>query len=162
MTATLDAGSGLIEFGVSGDGTASDITLAQKFFVALESYGKSGPDANKIVGFEHSGDFYLIATGANSGATTDDLAIKLAGVTGVTDISTLLESCGILAGILCGKPTLGYLRLWRAHAGAQAALSLRASNGRAAIERVELLASLIATLIAFARKDNFSRSLLGF
>ncbi|MDE5816366.1 MAG: hypothetical protein K2H55_02535, partial [Helicobacter sp.] len=31
LTATLDAGSGLIEFGVSGDGTASDITLAQKF-----------------------------------------------------------------------------------------------------------------------------------
>ena len=89
MTATLDAGSGLIEFGVSGDGTASDITLAQKFFVALESYGK-GADTNKIVGFEHSGDFYVIATGANSGATTDDLAIKLAGVTGVTDISTLL------------------------------------------------------------------------
>ncbi|MDE7196489.1 MAG: hypothetical protein K2N69_05690, partial [Helicobacter sp.] len=65
--------------------TANAITLDQKLYVATNGIGD-----NAIAGFAHEGDFYVVATGANGDATTDDIVVRLAGVGGVTDISTIL------------------------------------------------------------------------
>ena len=70
---------------------AGAITLDQKLYVATHITGAT----NKIVGFYHSDntttDFYVVALGGNASSTTDDLVIKLNGVTAgavsnVTDI----------------------------------------------------------------------------
>ncbi|MDE7196201.1 MAG: hypothetical protein K2N69_04165, partial [Helicobacter sp.] len=79
------AGVGIIGFS-AGNAEASAITLDQKLFAASELMTTQ----NKIAGFEHGGDFYVIATGTDTSSTTDDLVIKLAGVTGITDIGAVL------------------------------------------------------------------------
>ncbi|MDE7216627.1 MAG: hypothetical protein K2N20_00845, partial [Helicobacter sp.] len=81
--------NGIINFSTSGGDGTETMTLQQKLYVALETLGK-GASTNTIAGFEDAGDFYVIATGTNSGGTTDDLVIKLNGVSGVTDITTIL------------------------------------------------------------------------
>ena len=84
-TLAASAANGIIGFS-AGNAAADAITLDMKLYVAVNNLA-----ANKVAGFEHDGDFYVVATGGNaSGSTTDDLVIKLAGVTGVTDITTLL------------------------------------------------------------------------
>ncbi|MDE6044617.1 MAG: hypothetical protein K2F85_03750, partial [Helicobacter sp.] len=87
LNATTDAG--IISFGVtagSGAATGADaITLDQKLYVAVD-----GVAGGKAVGFEHGGDTYVVVGGTNSTSTTDELVIKLAGVTGVTDITSIL------------------------------------------------------------------------
>ena len=82
----VNAGVGIIGFS-AGNAEASAITLDQKLFAVSEAMASS---TNKIAGFEHGGDFYVVATGGVSGSTTDDLVIKLAGVTGITDIGAVL------------------------------------------------------------------------
>ena len=88
-TLTATTGAGIISFGVtagSGAATGADaITLDQKLYVAVNNI-----DDDKAVGFEHGGDTYVIVGSAGSGASTADLVIKLAGVTGVTDITSIL------------------------------------------------------------------------
>ncbi|MDE5816604.1 MAG: hypothetical protein K2H55_03795, partial [Helicobacter sp.] len=81
----VSAGVGIIGFS-AGNAEASAITLDQKLFAASELMTTAG----KIAGFEHGGDFYVIATGTDTSSTTDDLVIKLAGVTGITDIGAVL------------------------------------------------------------------------
>ena len=84
-----DNGAGIISFGItagSGAATGADaITLDQKLYVAVD-----GVASGKAVGFEHGGDTYVVVGGTNGSSTTDDLVIKLAGVTGVTDITSIL------------------------------------------------------------------------
>ena len=84
-----DNGAGIISFGItagSGAATGADaITLDQKLYVAVD-----GVASGKAVGFEHGGDTYVVVGGTNPNSTTDDLVIKLAGVTGVTDITSIL------------------------------------------------------------------------
>ncbi|MDE7173040.1 MAG: hypothetical protein K2N70_01705 [Helicobacter sp.] len=86
LTAT---GTGIISFGVSaasGAATGADaITLDQKLYAVVQNI-----DSGAAVGFEHGGDTYVVVGGGASGAATDDLVIKLAGVTGVTDITSIL------------------------------------------------------------------------
>ncbi len=88
---TLNASttSGIINFTInpaSGAATGTDaITLNQKLYVATENVAD-----NQVVGFEHGSDTYVILGGGGSGASTADLVIKLAGVTGVTDITSIL------------------------------------------------------------------------
>ncbi|MDE7217152.1 MAG: hypothetical protein K2N20_03535, partial [Helicobacter sp.] len=82
----VGAGVGIVSFS-AGNAAADAVTLDQKLFAVSEAMVSN---TNKIAGFEHGGDFYVVATGGASGSTTDDLVIKLAGVTGVTDITTLL------------------------------------------------------------------------
>ncbi|MDE5816339.1 MAG: hypothetical protein K2H55_02390 [Helicobacter sp.] len=87
-TLTASAANGIISFGASdASGAAVDaaISLEQKLYVATNNIA-----INKVAGFAHEGDFYVVATGATNGSTTDDLVIKLAGVGGITDITTLL------------------------------------------------------------------------
>ncbi|MBD5166282.1 MAG: hypothetical protein HDT12_00670, partial [Helicobacter sp.] len=88
-TLTATTGAGIISFGVtagSGAATGADaITLDQKLYVAVNNI-----DDDKAVGFEHGGDMYVIVGSGGSGAGTADLVIKLAGVTGVTDITSIL------------------------------------------------------------------------
>ncbi|MDE7317557.1 MAG: hypothetical protein K2N12_07510, partial [Helicobacter sp.] len=88
-TLAASAANGIFSFSTinaSGATTGADsITLEHKLFAALNNI-----TANKVAGFEHAGDFYVIATGANANSTTDDLVIKLAGVSGITDIGTIL------------------------------------------------------------------------
>ena len=88
-TLAASASAGIISFGINaGSGAtagADTITLEHKLFAAIGNMGN-----NKVAGFEHSGDFYVIATGGNGSVTTDDLVIKLAGVSGITDIGTIL------------------------------------------------------------------------
>ncbi|MBD5167490.1 MAG: hypothetical protein HDT11_01125, partial [Helicobacter sp.] len=87
-TLTASAANGIINFGASdASGAAVDaaISLEQKLYVATNNIA-----INKVAGFAHEGDFYVVATGATNGSTTDDLVIKLAGVGGITDITTLL------------------------------------------------------------------------
>ncbi|MDE7172858.1 MAG: hypothetical protein K2N70_00765, partial [Helicobacter sp.] len=85
-TLTANAVAGVISFGTLGETTAA-ITLDQKLYVATHSISN-----NRVAGFEHEGDFYVVATGASndSNVTTDDIVVRLAGVTGVADISTVL------------------------------------------------------------------------
>ncbi|MDE7318026.1 MAG: hypothetical protein K2N12_09935, partial [Helicobacter sp.] len=87
LTATI--ANGILSFGVnnndSGSATVDNITLDQKLHVATHDIG-----TNKVAGFEHGGDFYIIATGGISGASTDDIVVKLNGVSGVSDITNLL------------------------------------------------------------------------
>ena len=88
-TLTASATNGIVGFGItagSGAETGADaITLDQKLYAVVQNIGK-----NDAVGFEHGGDTYVIVGGGASGAATDDLVIKLAGVTGVTDITSIL------------------------------------------------------------------------
>lgn len=63
---------------------AATISLEQKFKALSEI------SANKIVAFEDGSDTYIVAGGNNGATTEDDLAIKLAGVSGLTDIGTIL------------------------------------------------------------------------
>lgn len=81
--------SGIINFGIvtaSGAATTTEaITLNQKLYVAAENVAN-----NAVVGFEHGSDTYVVLGGQSSGAGTDDLVIKLAGVTGLTDITSIL------------------------------------------------------------------------
>ena len=81
--------AGIISFGVtagSGAATGADaITLDQKLYVAVNNITN-----DNAVGFEHGGDTYVIVGGGGTGAGTSDLVIKLAGVTGVTDITSIL------------------------------------------------------------------------
>ncbi|MDE7173353.1 MAG: hypothetical protein K2N70_03285, partial [Helicobacter sp.] len=87
LNARTDAG--IISFGVtagSGAATGADaITLDQKLYVAVDNIA-----SGSAVGFEHGGDTYVVVGGTNTNSTTDDLVIKLAGVTGVTDITSIL------------------------------------------------------------------------
>ena len=85
-TLTANAVAGVISFGTLGETTAA-ITLDAKLYVATHSISN-----NRVAGFEHEGDFYVVATGASndSNVTTDDIVVRLAGVTGVADISTVL------------------------------------------------------------------------
>ncbi|MDE7256212.1 MAG: hypothetical protein K2N54_08590, partial [Helicobacter sp.] len=83
-TLAASANAGIISFS-AGNAEASAITLEHKLFAAISNMGNS-----KVAGFEHGGDFYVIATGTVGTTTTDDLVIKLAGVSGVTDIGTIL------------------------------------------------------------------------
>ncbi|MDE7318019.1 MAG: hypothetical protein K2N12_09900, partial [Helicobacter sp.] len=76
--------SGIINFS-AGNAAADAITLDMKLYVATNYIND-----NKIAGFEHGGDFYVIGTGGTSGATTDDLVVKLTGVSGITDIGAVL------------------------------------------------------------------------
>ncbi|MDE7217312.1 MAG: hypothetical protein K2N20_04385, partial [Helicobacter sp.] len=88
-TLAASAANGIISFSAvnaSGDAVAdAAITLEQKLYVATNNIGN-----NKVAGFAHEGDFYVIATGATGNSTTDDIVVKLAGVGGITDITTLL------------------------------------------------------------------------
>ncbi len=88
-TLAASAANGIISFSAvnaSGATTSGDsITLEQKLYVATNNIGD-----NKVAGFEHAGDFYVIATGGTANSTTDDIVVKLAGITGITDITTLL------------------------------------------------------------------------
>ncbi|MDE7216600.1 MAG: hypothetical protein K2N20_00710, partial [Helicobacter sp.] len=88
LTAT-DNGAGIISFGVSagsGAATGADaITLDQKLYAVVNGVNNGG-----VVGFEHGGDMYVVLEGDSGGASTADLVIKLAGVTGVTDITSIL------------------------------------------------------------------------
>ncbi|MDE6979557.1 MAG: hypothetical protein K2O85_08330, partial [Helicobacter sp.] len=88
-TLAASAANGIISFSAvnaSGATTSTDsITLEQKLYVATNNIGD-----NKVAGFEHAGDFYVVATGATGNSTTDDIVVKLAGITGITDITTLL------------------------------------------------------------------------
>ena len=84
-----DNGAGMISFGItagSGAATGADaITLDQKLYVAVNNVNSGG-----VVGFEHGGDTYVVLEGDGGAASTADLVIKLAGVTGVTDITSIL------------------------------------------------------------------------
>ncbi|MDE6043895.1 MAG: hypothetical protein K2F85_00020, partial [Helicobacter sp.] len=88
-TLNTDVTNGIVGFGVtagSGATTGADaITLDQKLYVVVNNI-----TSGAAVGFEHGGDTYVIVGGGASGAATDDLVIKLAGVTGVTDITSIL------------------------------------------------------------------------
>ncbi|MDE7197144.1 MAG: hypothetical protein K2N69_09030, partial [Helicobacter sp.] len=88
-TLNTDVTNGIVGFGVtagSGATTGADaITLDQKLYVVVNNI-----TSDAAVGFEHGGDTYVIVGGDASGAATDDLVIKLAGVTGVTDITSIL------------------------------------------------------------------------
>ncbi|MDE6044240.1 MAG: hypothetical protein K2F85_01835, partial [Helicobacter sp.] len=88
LNATADGG--MISFSItagSGAATGADaITLDQKLYAAV-----NGVDDNDAVGFEHGGDTYVVlGGGGDKSASTADLVIKLAGVTGVTDITSIL------------------------------------------------------------------------
>ena len=78
--------NGIVDFS-AGNAEASAMTLDQKVYAAWSAVDG---DSGVIAGFEHGGDFYVIATGGQSGSSTDDLVIKLAGVTGITDIGAVL------------------------------------------------------------------------
>ena len=85
-TLSYTIANGIVDFS-AGNAEASAMTLDQKVYAAWSAVdGTSGT----IAGFEHGGDFYVIATGGQSGSSTDDLVIKLAGVTGITDIGAVL------------------------------------------------------------------------
>ena len=88
-TLAASVANGIISFSVNngdnGSATAESITLDQKLHVATHDIG-----TNKVAGFEHNGDFYVVATGGISGASTDDIVVKLNGVAGVSDITNLL------------------------------------------------------------------------
>ena len=83
-TLSYTIANGIVDFS-AGNAEASAMTLDQKVYAAWSAVAD-----NKIAGFEHGGDFYVIATGGQSGSSTDDLVIKLAGVTGITDIGAVL------------------------------------------------------------------------
>lgn len=86
-TLAASAANGIISFSAlnaSGAAVEASITLEQKLYAATNI------SSGKVAGFAHEGDFYVIATGATNNSTTDDLVIKLAGVGGITDITTLL------------------------------------------------------------------------
>ena len=87
LNATADRG--MISFSItagSGAATGADaITLDQKLYVAVNNVSSGG-----VVGFEHGGDTYVVLEGDSGAASTADLVIKLAGVTGVTDITSIL------------------------------------------------------------------------
>ncbi|MDE6978218.1 MAG: hypothetical protein K2O85_01450, partial [Helicobacter sp.] len=78
-TLAASATNGIISFNAvnaSGATTSTDsITLDQKLYVATHAMAN-----NKVAGFAHGGDFYVIATGSNANSTADDLVIKLAGI----------------------------------------------------------------------------------
>ncbi|MDE7255755.1 MAG: hypothetical protein K2N54_06220, partial [Helicobacter sp.] len=82
-TLAASAANGIISFSAvnaSGDAVAdAAITLEQKLYVATNNIGN-----NKVAGFAHEGDFYVIATGANGNSTTDDIVVKIAGFGGIT------------------------------------------------------------------------------
>ena len=86
---TTAAGNGIVGFGItagSGAATGADaITLDQKLYAVVNSVAD-----DEVVGFEHGGDTYVVLGGGSTGAGTADLVIKLAGVTGVTDITSIL------------------------------------------------------------------------
>ena len=71
--------------------TASDaeITLEHKLWFVTHLSANE-----KVLGFSHTTgtatDTYVVATGTNGAGTTDDLVVKLAGISGVTDLSTIL------------------------------------------------------------------------
>ncbi|MDE7317912.1 MAG: hypothetical protein K2N12_09325, partial [Helicobacter sp.] len=74
-TLAASAANGIISFSAvdaSGAAVDSSITLEQKLYVATNNIGN-----NKVAGFAHEGDFYVIATGATNNSTTDDIVIKL-------------------------------------------------------------------------------------
>lgn len=75
---------GIITF-TAGNAAADAITLNQKLYVAANNITDK-----QVVGFEHGSDTYVVLGGAVSGASTDDLIIKLTGVTGLTDITSIL------------------------------------------------------------------------
>ncbi|MDE7316230.1 MAG: hypothetical protein K2N12_00625, partial [Helicobacter sp.] len=75
---------GILTF-TAGNAAADAITLNQKLYVATNNITEGN-----VVGFEHGGDTYVVLGGESSGAGTDDLVIKLTGVTGLTDITSIL------------------------------------------------------------------------
>ncbi|MDE7217305.1 MAG: hypothetical protein K2N20_04345, partial [Helicobacter sp.] len=79
--------NGIVDFS-AGNAAADAITLDQKVYAAWKAV--DGQSGGVVAGFEHGGDFYLIATGGQSGSSTDDLVVKLAGVTGITDVGAIL------------------------------------------------------------------------
>ena len=85
-TLSYTIANGIVDFS-AGNAEASAMTLDQKVYAAWSAVDNT---SGKIAGFEHGGDFYVIATGGQSGSSTDDLVIKLAGVTGITDIGAVL------------------------------------------------------------------------
>lgn len=86
--------SGIVNFSwTNTDATDTGaITLDQKLYAATHITGAT----NKIVGFYHTDnsttDFYVVALGGNATSTTDDLVIKLNGVTAgaVSNITDIL------------------------------------------------------------------------
>ena len=69
--------NGIISFSVdaANGATAASISLDAKLYVATHAMAN-----NKVAGFAHDGDFYVVATGSNASSTADDLVIRLAGV----------------------------------------------------------------------------------
>ena len=84
-TISYTVANGIFSFS-AGNAEASAMTLDQKLFAVSKAMSAT----DKIAGFADGGDFYVVATGGTAGSTTDDLVIKLAVVTGITDIATIL------------------------------------------------------------------------
>ncbi|MDE7255771.1 MAG: hypothetical protein K2N54_06310, partial [Helicobacter sp.] len=84
---SLSIANGIVDFS-AGNAAADAITLDQKVYAAWSAV--DGQSGGVVAGFEHGGDFYLIATGGQSSSSTDDLVVKLAGVTGITDVGAIL------------------------------------------------------------------------
>lgn len=81
---TGSVSSGIMTFGGSAAGTA---TLANLISAATStSFANSA--ANKVVAFVYGGDTYVIDSGATV-ATTDDMMVKLVGMTDATSVSTV-------------------------------------------------------------------------
>ncbi|MDE7197011.1 MAG: hypothetical protein K2N69_08360, partial [Helicobacter sp.] len=85
-TLTASVAGGVISFGTL-EATTAEISLDAKLYVATHNVSN-----NRVTGFEHNGDFYVVATGNSndSNITTDDIVVRLAGVSGIADITTIL------------------------------------------------------------------------
>ena len=81
--------NGIISFSVdaANGATAASISLDAKLYVATHAMAN-----NKVAGFAHDGDFYVVATGSNASSTADDLVIRLAGVSeaNISNIANIL------------------------------------------------------------------------
>ncbi|MDE7317787.1 MAG: hypothetical protein K2N12_08685 [Helicobacter sp.] len=67
------------------------ITFSHESSIESKVYLLKNIATNKLAGFAHDEDFYVLASGNNPNATTDDLLIKLTGIGSmVFDVSTLL------------------------------------------------------------------------
>ena len=80
--------NGIVNFAWASASDA-EITLEHKLWVVTHLSTNE-----KVLGFSHTTgtatDTYVVATGTNGAGTTDDLIVKLAGISGVTDLSTIL------------------------------------------------------------------------
>ncbi|MBD5167502.1 MAG: hypothetical protein HDT11_01190, partial [Helicobacter sp.] len=80
--------NGIVNFAWASASDA-EITLEHKLWVVTHLSTNE-----KVLGFSHTTgtatDTYVVATGTNGAGTTDDLVVKLAGIGGVTDLSTIL------------------------------------------------------------------------